>query len=372
MTEQNHRIQLQVVGNSSFLDSKLSDWKTSKTTKRVIGCLKFVDLNNGVVSKTDINSKKLETFLQSEFGIEPNNTMKLHLFRTMTAYGLLQINQDVFHITETGRTFLNLIDAELYDDATKYVLLGMMEFHYPSAVVKNIKTIELYPIKLALKLMLETDKFNKTYGSKVFPYINYVQDLDTDTEYADYHKWNQWVFSSLVKMGVLKLDNNDKYEVCEQWKPFLTSYLAGDYEKFFNFYRVLQNEGTLAKSGTSVDERRIYNLIDNYLSEFRVLSSTREFKDPKNGQNFEFDIFVPQLKFAIEYNGVHWHDKDAFQKDDIVDPQTKEMRKSKVAEENEIVLLHVWEDDYLANRDAWHDKIIDTIKQRKIDLGFTK
>jgi predicted DNA-binding protein YlxM (UPF0122 family) len=60
---------------------------------------------------------------------------------------------------------------------------------------------------------------------------------------------------------------------------------------------------------------------------------------------FEVDIFIPECNLAIECNGLLWHSED-YGKD-----RWYHYNKSKVCEEKNVFLFHVWEDDWKNNKD---------------------
>lgn len=76
-----------------------------------------------------------------------------------------------------------------------------------------------------------------------------------------------------------------------------------------------------SKLSTSFPEQAIYYYIK------------KAFKDAINkDQTFgtEFDIFIPSIKTAIEYDGVHWHSKDKVYKRDVKKDQICEKEKIKL------------------------------------------
>lgn len=63
----------------------------------------------------------------------------------------------------------------------------------------------------------------------------------------------------------------------------------------------------------------------------------------------EIDIYIPDLKIGIEYNGVYYHSVNGIKKDRI---NTRyHYNKSKWAQENGIELIHVWEDQWLNKKE---------------------
>lgn len=59
--------------------------------------------------------------------------------------------------------------------------------------------------------------------------------------------------------------------------------------------------------------------------------------------NVEFDVFIPDLSLAFEYNGLYWHSEEKKGKNFHVE-------KSEFAGSKGIQLVHVWEDDWVYKR----------------------
>ena len=66
---------------------------------------------------------------------------------------------------------------------------------------------------------------------------------------------------------------------------------------------------------------------------------------------YELDIYLPDLKFAIEFDGTFWHTKD-------------EKHKDILCNKLGIDLIHIWEEDWVSNRNEVLDMIKENIKQK--------
>lgn len=95
-------------------------------------------------------------------------------------------------------------------------------------------------------------------------------------------------------------------------------------------------------SGKSRAEADLREVVQQMLgSEVVVLHSERSILG--NGQ--ELDIYVPEHKFAVEFNGLYWH-SDAFKE------RTYHRDKYEVCASKGITLYQVWEDDWAHRRDV--------------------
>lgn len=66
---------------------------------------------------------------------------------------------------------------------------------------------------------------------------------------------------------------------------------------------------------------------------------------------YELDIYLPDLKFAMEFDGTFWHTKD-------------EKHKDILCNKLGIDLIHIWEEDWVSNRNEVLDMIKENIKQK--------
>jgi len=70
------------------------------------------------------------------------------------------------------------------------------------------------------------------------------------------------------------------------------------------------------------------------------IESNYKGKIEYNNRDFgkELDIYIPDLKLAIEYNGLYWHNE-------LYKSKIYHKEKTEMCEKNDIQLLHIWEDD---------------------------
>ena len=75
--------------------------------------------------------------------------------------------------------------------------------------------------------------------------------------------------------------------------------------------------------------------------------------------NFEIDIYLPELKLAIEFNGTYWHN---------VDKVGKEYHKMKtdLCDEKGVRLVHIYEHDWLFRKNVIKKKLKDVILGKEI------
>jgi hypothetical protein len=126
-------------------------------------------------------------------------------------------------------------------------------------------------------------------------------------------------------------------EVKEKTKQMLLEKYGCDY--FTNSDNIKQQK-----------QREIYNLLKN--ENQNCLFSDREAISP-----LELDIYIPDKKFAIEYNGSFWHSEFFLE---TKDAKLKHIRKTRLCNEKGIRLFHIFEHDWL-NRKVQICNFIKTI-----------
>ena len=105
---------------------------------------------------------------------------------------------------------------------------------------------------------------------------------------------------------------------------------------------------------TSDKENKLYNFIkENYNGE--ILQNKRKIISP-----YELDIYIPEMKLAFEFNGVYWHSELYKDKD-------YHLNKTESCLENDISLIHIWEDDWY-----YKQEIVKSMILNKIGMTTTK
>lgn len=115
-----------------------------------------------------------------------------------------------------------------------------------------------------------------------------------------------------------------------------------------NLLKVIKNKGTkkelydLCKSqGTSLPEQYIFSYFKQVFPNIE-----RNKRLGWHPYTIEFDIYIPELKLAIEYDGVHYHERDTSEKYDIAKENNIEMirireRGLKLQSKNDILYDYV-------------------------------
>lgn len=87
-------------------------------------------------------------------------------------------------------------------------------------------------------------------------------------------------------------------------------------------------------------------------------------------QGKEIDIWIPSHKLAIEYNGIFWHSFCPFsEKDSIRKDQDYHSWKTAICRDQNIQLIHLWEDDWRYKRAIWESRLLQLVKKTPRKIG---
>lgn len=116
------------------------------------------------------------------------------------------------------------------------------------------------------------------------------------------------------------------------------------------------------KSFVSKPEIEIFEALSLEVPE-TIQQSVRSVISPK-----ELDIWIPELKLAIEFNGTAYHDKaiwaESLRSSEI---RSRELNKTELCSELNIRLIHIWEDDYRRDSEWWLNAILEAIARARIE-----
>ena len=119
---------------------------------------------------------------------------------------------------------------------------------------------------------------------------------------------------------------------------FMSPHENGIHKKCQNCYKE-----NIEKS-SSDEEKEVFNFLKN-ISKLRTIQSDRTVIQP-----LELDIYIPDKKIAIEFDGLYWH--SSFYKD-----KNYHLNKTKLCEEKGIQLIHIFENEWLYKQDIVKSKL---------------
>jgi hypothetical protein len=168
--------------------------------------------------------------------------------------------------------------------------------------------------------------YNKIFGKHNLEHINFK---NFNKDYIEQH---------FIKDGIISISKCCSYFNCGE------SY----------FYKFLRDNDIYYKRKQKT-QQEIYDFIkDNYSGE---IQNSRKIISP-----YELDIYLPDLKFAIEFNGILWHSYGFNYPCNInhyseIDKKYH-LRKTELAEAKDIHLFHINENEWIEKREIWESKIL--------------
>ena len=115
-------------------------------------------------------------------------------------------------------------------------------------------------------------------------------------------------------------------------------------------------------SGTSYMEKEILEYIESIYNG-KIIQHDRTILNNK----YELDFYFPELKFAIEFDGIYYHSEINGNKD-----KTYHLNKTNVCEENGIRLIHIFEYEWVNKKDIIKDIIYRYINGLNMNVIYAR
>lgn len=198
------------------------------------------------------------------------------------------------------------------------------------------------------KTKIVRDKFKKTclekYGvdhmGKTFQVKEKIKNSKILNTMARFKKYN-----------IIRIDNNYNYiMMCEKGHEFTINNVI---------YQNRKNESCVLCT--------VCNPLNSFSSSCQEIELQNFIKNNYNGNisfncrdliNKEIDVYIPDLKLALELNGLYWHSDKYLSKD-------SHLNKTEECEKLGIKLIHIWEDDWLYRKDLIKSIILFLLKNLK-------
>ncbi len=123
-------------------------------------------------------------------------------------------------------------------------------------------------------------------------------------------------------------------------------------------YHRLRKLNVKLKGSNSVSctEKKIANFIyNNYRG--TILTNTRKIIPP-----LELDIYLPDIKLAVEYNGSYWH---SYNKTETTKERNKHKIKNDICAEQGIQLISINDISYYEKKELWNDFLLNKLGKTK-------
>lgn len=191
----------------------------------------------------------------------------------------------------------------------------------------------------------------RKYGNE--NYNNHGQSLKTKEEkygssnYVNKEKWALTVRNNLLKRLSNKTkDKVIKYDIGDSNLKMLCNNCNQEYD----IYNNLLNTRLLADVSpcticnpisdvNSIKEKELVEFVKTLLPTDQIIEKDRKLIKP-----FELDILIPSYNLGIEFNGLYWHSDDYLH-------DYYHLNKTKMCENNNIRLIHIFEDEWINKKD---------------------
>lgn len=219
--------------------------------------------------------------------------------------------------------------------------------------VSNVSKLE--SIKLKVK-QTNNDKYGVDYVSKksdVRLKLSNVMKNNSSLLVEGKRNINKLNIQNKINIFNLKLIDiigTSKYRIlCDKDHIFdIDKNMLNDRIRNGNTICTICNE---VNTSSNAQDQIFYFIKDNYKGEI--------LKNKRSIISKELDIYLPELKISIEYNGLYWHS-------DIYKEILYHYNKTEECLRNGINLIHIWEDDWINKKDIVKSKILDILSLNHI------
>ncbi len=146
-----------------------------------------------------------------------------------------------------------------------------------------------------------------------------------------------WPTQKIVPIDILDKLNNKKF-------------VENIYNKYKNCQLISEELGVCQKTVLNYVHKHNIPIIKQYSSSFEkeIIKFINQKNIKTNSRNiispYEIDIYLPKIKLAIEFDGLYWHSHD---RKETSKQKKYHMMKTKMCEEKDIQLLHIFENEWL-------------------------
>lgn len=138
----------------------------------------------------------------------------------------------------------------------------------------------------------------------------------------------------------------------------LSKVLDCSYQTIVNFCK--RYDINLNSKSVSFEEEEVFNFIKSIYSG-KIERNKRDVIHP-----YEIDLYLPELKFAIEYNGLYWH---SFNFVEDMEQRNYHKKKSEMCKKKGIFLYTLFSNEWQQNTQAVRSFLKNKLQKNKIKIG---
>jgi very-short-patch-repair endonuclease len=264
------------------------------------------------------------------------------------------------------------LQSEEIKNKIKNTMIEKYGVEYPTQNIKILKNIKnkhykIYGVEYPTQRYIIKEKIKKTclerYGYESHNSSNIIKEKKKETCLENYGVENI-MFNKKIKEKII-LSNRKKFynsliysdRLKNKVKPnfSLNEYKGCDHNNKYswicckcnNEFKDHIDDGHIPKCPFCYPPLEGFSLMEKEISEFvkninaNIIENSRSIIPP-----LELDIYIPEKKLAIEFDGLYWHSEIKGEKN-----FEYHLNKTEMCEKKGVQLLHIFEDEWLNKRD---------------------
>lgn len=290
--------------------------------------------------------------------IELNTPLKLMPEIFGMSMGGVRHKMTEFGIKKTQKqAVINSIASKLEKDPDHFKKLGANR-DKKSLAVAQAKGVKTRRANRLITLAAEGKSYEEVY--KVF-----ITDNTSIIKTAEHFGFSKGGMRKLLGFyGITKSP-----ELIQECKDAGNAELYADEDRVVAMVR--KTQATIAErygnnwyhNTTSKEEEAVrLQIVERFPSLELVHGRYGIIRRPGSGGLMQLDFYFPEISLAIEYNGIRYHDKDAYLQD-LEDGTefSREALKDRLCREESIDLIHIWSDDWRLDVSESFEKLAEEI-----------
>lgn len=274
-----------------------------------------------------VNSEKAKQTKKERYGNENFTNHEQMLKTKEERYGDKYYNNSN-KISETKCSFSkekieSINEKRLNTVKEKYGVENVTQLQNIKDKIKN-SCIEKYGVSTSLMLPISRNKSKRIIKDKAYHHM-----LNTPSEYEPLFSYDEFMESDLKKTYL-------KWRHKKCGNIVYGRYTTG---------KILAHCRECYPYSSSISEKELLEFIKS-IYKGEIIENTRLVINPK-----ELDIYIPEKRLAIEFDGLYWHSEDSGTDRDALLSKTIDCQK------NNIQLVHVFEDEWIHKKEIVKSRI---------------
>ncbi|WAE77138.1 endonuclease domain-containing protein [Escherichia phage ph0011] len=327
-------------GVSTNLQTSESKEKIKQTNIERYGC-EYPNQNPEIFNKVkETNLKKYGVEFQSKRNEVKEKAKNTNILKYGTEYSLSSPTiREKINKTNLERYGGNPLSNKIIQDKIKNTNILKYNSFYPMSnldVQKKVHNtnVERYGVKhpsqnnSIIEKMKETTK--NRYGAE---HYSQTDEYKEKMSLAHLDERYTIIVENIDKNYIPLFENTDlMMKVNTDEYPFWCEYCD---DLFYSKYKNHKVKCKCQKNnGHSLKEKELVDYIKSLIPNMEIIENDRSVLKPK-----ELDVYIPELKLAIEFNGVYWHNDENIN-------STKHQDKVLDCLKHGVNLIHIYEDEW--------------------------